>query len=120
MEKGRKKRWKFRCFWINDSLAMTKEVFTETENQLVGRCPICPDPSGYTGSNQAYVDPNFGDETSDLEKNLFWSIYYELYVCRLCNIQGQDLSVDVIRDWDDREKDKDRQKMGFRQTYVTN
>lgn len=97
---------------------MADPIFTETENQLVGRCPICPDPSAPTPDNDAYVAPDFVD--SDKDQYLFWSVYYELYVCRLCNIQGMDLSTDEIRDEEDKEQDHIRQKMGFRHTYVTN
>lgn len=90
----------------------------DTDNQLVGRCPICPDPSADTTANDAYVASTIND--SDKDQYLVWSIYYELYVCQLCKKQGDDLSVDIVRDEDDKEKDKERQKMGFRQTYTTN
>ena len=88
------------------------------DNQLVGRCPICPPSSAPTPDNDAYVAPDF--VASDQDQYLVWSRYYELYVCQLCKKQGDDLSTDIVRDEDDKVKDNERQKMGFLTTYTTN
>ena len=90
----------------------------ETENQLVGRCPVCQAVSASTDHNDAYVGSTIND--SDKDQYLEWSAYYELMVCRLCKIRGQDLTVDDVRDNEDRMKETARQRMGFRRTYVTN
>jgi len=90
----------------------------ESDNQLVGQCPICTAPSADSTANDAYVASTIND--SDKDVYLEWSVYYEEYVCHLCNEDGKNFIVDEIRDNDDREKEKSRQKMGFKHTYTTN
>ena len=90
----------------------------KNDNQLVGRCPICADSESSTDHNDAFVGSDIVD--SDKDKYLEWSFYYQLYVCRECNIQGQDLAVDEVRDDDEVDKGQSRQKMGFVQTYTRN
>ena len=98
---------------------MDTEIYpNETENQLVGRCPICPDPESSTDHSDAYNGSTIAD--SDKDVYLVWSAYYQQWVCRLCKIEGIDFTVDDIRDQDDRNKEISRTRMGFRQTYVTN
>ena len=90
----------------------------DPHNPLVGRCPICSDPESSSDHSDAYVGSTIVD--SDKDVPLEWSVYYQLYVCRLCNIKGQDLQVDEVRDDDEVPKDQSRQKMGFGLTYTKN
>lgn len=90
----------------------------DNQDQLVGRCPICGDPESSTDHNDAYVGATVND--SDKDFYLVWSIYYQLYVCRVCRVDGENITIDDIRDADDVIKEKKRQKMGFVDTYTTN
>ena len=90
----------------------------ESENQLVGRCPICPAPSPDENASDAYVASTIVD--SDKDMYLVWSVYYELYVCKLCEKEGRDLGSDPIRDQEDVDRESRRYRMGFKNTYVTN
>ncbi len=90
----------------------------ETDNQLVGKCPICSGPEPSSGDSVAYNPSTIVD--SDKDYYLEWSHYYQQYVCRLCKIDGIDLDVDEIRDEDEEEKEYSRQKMGFLRTYTKN
>ncbi len=89
-----------------------------TDNQLVGRCPVCSPPESNTEANDAYSASTIND--SDKDVYLEWSNYYQIYVCRLCRIHGEDRTVDDVRNDEDREREKRRMKMGFKKTYVTN
>ncbi len=90
----------------------------DTENQLVGRCPICQAAAASTVHSSAYVGCTIND--SDKDVYLVWSEYYQQNVCRVCNEEGKILTVDAVRDNDDRKKESERQKMGFVKTYTKN
>ena len=90
----------------------------EKDNQLVGRCPVCAAPEASDWHNDAYNASTI--ESSDKDVYLVWSEYYQLYVCRVCREEGINLTVDAIRDHESNEKEAERQRMGFTQTYVTN
>ena len=109
---------------------------------LVGRCPVCGGPTSadYTlVEGDGYGEGLYGEgpygglsiynnlcfvgnelDASDLLVPLVWSAYYRNYVCRLCFVQGQDLNVDPIRRNRDNQKIRERQRMGYRNTYVRN
>lgn len=89
-----------------------------TDNTLVGKCPICTGASASADHNDAYEASTIVD--SDKDVYLIWSEYYQQYVCRVCREDGINLTVDAIRDNEDRERDSERQKMGFVKTYTTN
>lgn len=90
----------------------------DNQNPLMGRCPVCSGPEASTGQSDAYVSVTLDNSDKDVE--LVWSEYYQLYVCRLCKIRGIDLTVDAVRDKDDRDKKTERQQMGFVKSYTTN
>lgn len=90
----------------------------EKDNQLVGRCPICSVPEASDWHNDAYNASTI--DSSDEDAYLVWSEYYQLHVCRVCRVEGINLTIDKIRDNEDAQREYERQKMGFTQTYVTN
>lgn len=110
---------------------------------LVGRCPVCGGISSSTDypliEGDGYGEGLYGDgpygglaitnnlsfkgltiADNELEIPLVWSMYYRNYVCRLCFIEGQDLMIDPIRRNDENRKIRERQKMGYVNTYTCN
>ena len=83
---------------------------------MYGRCPIGHNraPSGATGDNLSttLID-------SDEEMELYWSNYYQTYVCKMHERRVQDLKDDIKFHEKELELEKKRQGMGFvkNQTY---
>ena len=78
--------------------------------KIYGRCPIGHNraPSGATGDNLSTTEID-----SDEEMELYWSNYYQTYICKMHERRVQDLKDDEKFHENENKSEEARQGMGF-------